>query len=627
MAEGLAEFLRTVGKEFDGKAQTILDATGAVDLEELLELVEVREDLRDLDKEEVGMKALHVKKLFRAILQAKERGAPAPAPVPPPPSPQQELAEAEPKPAPPQVFPKLEKLMSTVPEDSVKEPSYYVACSDASKHTEMPLASSSASTSAGGYPSEQKEKVPLPDPISRGPLLFSKPPAEAKEKGSAGEQPKKFRAMYKDFPSLGPAGEESEVSRLARESGSGKAAAQRAFQAAELARFAAEQAERAAAEAEGASSGRATAANAAVARQMLRDRKMGYNLRKEAYDRVIEFFWDTHTYKFVGGKAQFGVASPISELSEEDFQAAFAEGLKAFCEANQPDGGLQWAVPEIEEWMVYEPKPAKSKKGKEMKPYALVMFKSVEDVQYLEHIYMLRTQAEDPQVLKAMPPLKIKGQAVTVQRPNPEFVRRVDSSKGSETASQAGSVAGSENSHSSASPSEYRNLTLLFMHLPEAVHSSLSQRPAAKQQIEAYVAKVLAGPPALPIPRESIKFSASFVEPKKAPYGGCWLTFRYADEKKRINPDDNKVYSFEALKKLYGDTKALKLWNRGTDAVFDLEKKLSGGGGRPTSIARWVLTKIQDKKVPPPPKFERDNFTWTECEVGGSKLSVQFKRG
>lgn len=71
----LQDFLDAIGPEFQGKAQTILDATGVASLTELVDLVDQRSDLADLDREGVNMKVLHVKKLFNAILREKERRA------------------------------------------------------------------------------------------------------------------------------------------------------------------------------------------------------------------------------------------------------------------------------------------------------------------------------------------------------------------------------------------------------------------------------------------------------------------------------------------------------------------------------------------------------------------------
>jgi len=70
--EALEEFLKTIGPEFAGKAELILTATGVNDMEELLDLVEERADLADLEKDDVDMKVLHVKKLFKAIMKEKE---------------------------------------------------------------------------------------------------------------------------------------------------------------------------------------------------------------------------------------------------------------------------------------------------------------------------------------------------------------------------------------------------------------------------------------------------------------------------------------------------------------------------------------------------------------------------
>jgi len=73
--QSLERFLKTVGPEFDGKAEAILKATGLADLDDLIDLVDERSDLADLDNDDVGMKVLHVKKLFKAIMQEKRRRA------------------------------------------------------------------------------------------------------------------------------------------------------------------------------------------------------------------------------------------------------------------------------------------------------------------------------------------------------------------------------------------------------------------------------------------------------------------------------------------------------------------------------------------------------------------------
>eukprot|EP00747_Dinoflagellata_sp_TGD_P182257 gnl/TRDRNA2_/TRDRNA2_36440_c0_seq1.p1 gnl/TRDRNA2_/TRDRNA2_36440_c0~~gnl/TRDRNA2_/TRDRNA2_36440_c0_seq1.p1 ORF type:complete len:335 (+),score=64.53 gnl/TRDRNA2_/TRDRNA2_36440_c0_seq1:81-1007(+) len=71
----VADFIEFIGGVFpEFKANDISfvkEALGSHDVEEILELVNTRDDLSDLDK--AGMKKLHVNKLFKAIMQ-KKRG-------------------------------------------------------------------------------------------------------------------------------------------------------------------------------------------------------------------------------------------------------------------------------------------------------------------------------------------------------------------------------------------------------------------------------------------------------------------------------------------------------------------------------------------------------------------------
>eukprot|EP00931_Biecheleriopsis_adriatica_P100903 TRINITY_DN76139_c0_g1_i1.p1 TRINITY_DN76139_c0_g1~~TRINITY_DN76139_c0_g1_i1.p1 ORF type:complete len:602 (-),score=134.20 TRINITY_DN76139_c0_g1_i1:105-1823(-) len=567
MAEFLAAFLQTLGPEFDGKAETILQATGATDLDELVDLVEIKEDLRDLEKPEAGMKILHVKKLFRAIMQEKERRAADPS-----------LTQEAVPPAQPEttvMYPKLERVVSAIPEDDAKDPSEYVACSNPSKH--------------------EVEQAAL---TKQKPRVFKG--TAGKQSGGASEPFASGGGYASDFPSLGPAAPVPRVTAQAQKQGTGASAAMR------LAAVAAE--ERRAAE-------ETSAANAAIARQVLG--RPAHELRRQAYDRVVEFYWDKVTWTWNKGRAEFGANSPICELSEEDFEQELISALKKLCEAHS-----DLSEPGIEDVLVYEPDPAK-KKGKEPKPHALVLFKSLDDVQHLEHIYQLHWNADDR---RQVPVLTMKGQKVLIQRPNPDYVRRAASSLGhSENGTEK---AGSEHSHSSTAQSEYRNSTLLFSNIPEAMHVSMSQKPATKQAIENWVSSVLDAPPAIPVSRDAFSFSASFSEPRKAPYGCCWLTFKYVVEGKRISAEDGKAYSLQAFRNLYKDKKAdavvLRMWTRSTDAVFELEKKI-GGDGKPTSVARWFMDRVKEKRVEAPDGKEK-NKIWSSLKLLDNQIAVEFKR-
>jgi len=301
-----------------------------------------------------------------------------------------------------------------------------------------------------------------------------------------------------------------------------------------------------------------------------------------------------------------------------NFELIFWQHWRASAKKNK--GEYDWPTPAIEEYLVYEPCPA-SISGK-VRPHVLIMFQSKEDVEYIEEIYRWYFSADLP---SSVPIISINGQKLLTQRPSYEYVRRVASSKGSETGSQAGS----ENSHSSQIQSAYKNLTLLFLNIPDSVTASLAQRPAAKQAIEKYVDTVLAGSPELPISRSTVKFSASFSEPKRAPSSGCWLTFQYTMVGKKVSLDDGKAYSFEGFKTLHKDKKTepviLKMWDRATDAVHELEKKLGGESGRPMSIAKWFCNRVKEQKIAPPGCEDKGKI-WTDCIVSGNRLSVEFKR-
>jgi len=235
------------------------------------------------------------------------------------------------------------------------------------------------------------------------------------------------------------------------------------------------------------------------------------------------------------------------------------------------------------------------------------------------------------------------------------------SSKDSETVSEAPSVAGSDNSHSSAAPA-HRNLTLLLRNIPETMASSMSTRPHITSEIAKYVCSVISADGGLPIDQKAIKYSASFSQPKQAPPGCCWLNFKYTIEGKRVNRlrntsfDDDKIYSLKEFMEHYrqsgqpekSDLELQNMWVRCEDAVFAAEKMLAGGGrgARPISIATYFLDRIkaadrpkrrevEEKHAQDPQSIsleDRKKYidvkgkTWTTLTLGHQVLSVEFMR-
>merc|ERR1712039_792996 len=95
----------------------------------------------------------------------------------------------------------------------------------------------------------------------------------------------------------------------------------------------------------------------------------------------------------------------------------------------------------------------------------------------------------------------------------------------------------------------------------------------------------------------------SFTVPKKAPHGGCWLSFRYTVENCRV-ADDGKSYTLQNFQKLHAgsidvtDQKIMQMWARCRDSVQVLEKKLAGLDGPRISIAKWFMDKVKAKNPP-----------------------------
>merc|ERR1712127_749291 len=117
-----------------------------------------------------------------------------------------------------------------------------------------------------------------------------------------------------------------------------------------MARMAAEQAQDAAVE----------AANAEVAQKVM---KRGPRVMPhEEFDRTLEFIWNKTMLKTVLGKREWGHESPISQLSEEEFQKEFLAALQTFVDM-WPEEGMKWELPEIENWIVYEPAPLSQKRS------------------------------------------------------------------------------------------------------------------------------------------------------------------------------------------------------------------------------------------------------------------------
>jgi len=272
------------------------------------------------------------------------------------------------------------------------------------------------------------------------------------------------------------------------------------------------------------------------------------------------------------------------------------------------------------------------------------------------------------------PIIKMQGQKLKFNRnPSGKVVSRALSSKASDMASELGSVAGSENSHSSQAPAAYKSMTLLFSNIPDEARS-LTKDAVIKQDLQDFAKKVLDDPsfvvasPVCPVPSENFSWSASFSTPKKAPPGGCWLSFKYKVDGWKVFPGDGKAYSEQAFKKLCKgkekddlisemfnnfkqdkkifidgatytlrglkdlyesqdkDAVILDFWKQSKDAAHELEKKLGGEDGAIT-IARWFINRVKAKRTPPHPGFENTSRTWADLKVGGATLSIEFKRG
>jgi len=251
---------------------------------------------------------------------------------------------------------------------------------------------------------------------------------------------------------------------------------------------------------------------------------------------------------------------------------------------------------------------------------------------------LLLTSQEAAGKLRARQTIDILGHSISVFRPDSDRLRRALSSRGggSEAPSEAASVAGSQNSHTSvqSQPGESRPMTLLFDGIPEDMYNSEAQKPAAKQSIEAFVKSILKDAPVNP---SLFTCSASFTTPKKAPPGGCWMNFQYTVKESRINPEDGKSYTYDAFKKLYQDSidgtpnnVALK-WQKCRDSIQALEKSLADQDGPRISIARWFMDKVRSKYPPVDVPWSSQPKTLVACDgiqgtLGGGKLSVQWKR-
>eukprot|EP00812_Abedinium_dasypus_P007434 NODE_1946_length_1029_cov_279.869610.p1 GENE.NODE_1946_length_1029_cov_279.869610~~NODE_1946_length_1029_cov_279.869610.p1 ORF type:complete len:290 (+),score=90.56 NODE_1946_length_1029_cov_279.869610:27-896(+) len=280
-----------------------------------------------------------------------------------------------------------------------------------------------------------------------------------------------------------------------------------------------------------------------------------------------------------------------------------------------------------EEVIAYEPQARARKSGSFVKPHALITFKSQDDVGYVEHVYDLWRRAPDRRAVRIV---AVKGQTMMINRPSYLYVARAVSSSENESvaASETVSRAGSELSHSSTVRTAEKNMTLLFLNLPEEVCDTLWQRPAAKQTIEAYVRKVLEG---APVETEAFKVAASFSVPRRAPRNGCWVTFSYAAQGLKVNADDGKPYTFDGFQKLYDGKKDGKtiaqMYERSMDAAKDIERRL-GQGGRPTSVTSWFMRRVRDMAVTPPLGADDHQLTkvWTKCQLKQNFLYVQFAR-
>lgn len=396
----------------------------------------------------------------------------------------------------------------------------------------------------------------------------------------------------------------------------------------------------------------AEAQNHQVAQRLLR--RGPRQLRSTQFDRTLEFVWSKMVSTKEKGKTEM-VDSPISKLSEEEFQQQFVAALQDFCDGTVRAGGPQWELPAIESFLLYQPVPKARREGgvDGNHAFALITFERYEDAQNLRQWNC--DWKDHPSVGKF---LEVQGQKMWLERPNPNILSRAASSHASETSSKAASVAGSENSHSSVAPSQ-RNLTLLFRNIPERIASSTTQRPFITSEIKKYVEEVLSKE--LPIARDTIKFEAGFKFARQAPPGGCWLTFKYNIEGKRINRlgnkkfDDGKAYSKVAFMEAYRkaglpektDGQLEELWLKCDDAVSAAERML-GKGGRPISIATYFVNQVKAVDVPVRQAViakkeagedvsldERRKYiedkdvkwrTWTNCTIGQNSLFVEFMR-
>lgn len=631
MADELETWLGQAGlkDKLGGQGKAILDKSGADSLDELIELTEDEDSLSDLVKE--GFQKLVVRKLYRAIVvERKNRGilvysAPGPAAAAADAAPAELGAGAGFLKAP---FSLLEKTVSTVPEDAVKQPSSYVAVSDIRVHEKHAQA-----------PKPAKQHTPVLK-VGAGPLLIDRfkkkaTPAEAST-GSASIDLEQCAAQ--EFPALG-AGSQVSSSTQARQQA---AMAERAAKLMGMAEAMAQQALEESAEAQ----------NAQVAQRLLQ--RGPRQLPSTQFDRTLEFVWSKMVMKKDKGRTEM-VDSPISKLGEEEFQQQFAAALQDFCDRTVRAGGPKWEVPAIEAFLLYQPVPKTRREGgvDGNHAFALITFERYEDAQNLRQWSF--DWKDHPTVEKFV---ELQGQKMWLERPNPNIVSRAASSHASETSSQAPSVAGSDNSHSSVAPS-HRNLTLLFRNIPETIASSINQRPSITSDIKKYVADVLSKE--LPIARDTIKFESSFKMARQAPPGGCWLTFKYSIEGKRINRlgnkkfDDGKAYSKVAFMEAYRkaglpektDGQLEELWFKCEDAVSAAEKML-GKGGRPISIATYFVNQVKavdlpirqaviakkqaggDVSLDERRKYIEDKDikwkTWTNCTIGQSCLYVEFMR-
>lgn len=157
------------------------------------------------------------------------------------------------------------------------------------------------------------------------------------------------------------------------------------------------------------------------------------------------------------------------------------------------------------------------------------------------------------------------------------------------------------------SVSRKRNMTIVLNNVPKPDYYSDGTKFEASKKLEAWAQDIC---------KESVMdqseygFSVDFREPgtgRKSRAGTCYLTFRYATEGKRIDPETRRACTMEEMtqkfkgKKTPDEVKAL--WDKCKDASTELEKKHGG------TIARWFYETVTAEGFDRPPKLGSTSLT------------------